>query len=315
MPRGRSPGLRPGSRRRRLPAGEALGRGELNDREPTCKREEVEEVLSPEGLCDGWSDRWVLDGAGRHEAPKGCDFPPHRHRTWEFTYYLRGCIPCPIGDEVPWSHPGVVLLTPPGVLHSERAVTGYANYYLCVEVAGTPSLPRVLHDDGHGTLQQLFSMIVREWQTHRSKSPDVVELLMLLLARMLARSWERKWLSPAEQVVREAEHIMDSRFPSPLKIQDVAREVGVSTSTLRIYFAKLRGTTPIHYLQELRVRQALARIRDSDASLETIAELCGYDSPSHLSRHVKRVTGRTPGSFRGPYPATGQDPLAAVGPR
>lgn len=244
------------------------------------------------------SERWVLGGAGHHEAPQGRDYPPHQHRTWEFTYYLRGSIPCPIGNEVPWGHPGAVLFTPPGVFHSEQAVTGYANYFLSVDVAGGHPLPRMLHDDEHGTLRQLFGMIVREWQTHRAESPEVLHPLMRVLREVVLRSQDSVRLPPAEQVVREAEHIMESRLPSSIQMREIAREVGVSPSTLRLHFTSRRGVTPIQYFHQVRLRHALARIRGSDASLETVAELCGYNSSSHLSRHVKRLTGRTPGSFR-----------------
>lgn len=248
----------------------------------------------------GPPEPWMLNGAGHYEAPRGRDYPPHVHHTWEFTYYLRGSIPCPIGSAVPWGHPGAVLFTPPGVLHSERAVTGYANYFLGVDVAGGPAPPSVLHDDEHGTVRQLFSMIVREWQTHRTESPDVLVLLMRVLREVVRRSGPGIPLSPAERVVREAEHVIESRLPDPIRMHEVAREVGVSPSALRLHFTRRRGITPIQYLHQVRLRHALARIQESDASLERVAELCGYNSSSHLSRQVKRLTGRTPGSFRRP---------------
>jgi transcriptional regulator GlxA family with amidase domain len=53
------------------------------------------------------------------------------------------------------------------------------------------------------------------------------------------------------------------------------------------------------YLQAIRVQHALGIIRNSNLSLETVAHACGYDSASHLSRHVKRVTGQSPGALRG----------------
>jgi transcriptional regulator GlxA family with amidase domain len=51
-------------------------------------------------------------------------------------------------------------------------------------------------------------------------------------------------------------------------------------------------------LQEIRVRHALNLLRTSDITIEAVALQCGYDSASHLSRHIKRATGKTPGSLR-----------------
>ncbi len=82
-------------------------------------------------------------------------------------------------------------------------------------------------------------------------------------------------------------------------IADVAREIGISPSGLRSLFSRHRAGTPMAYLQAIRVQHALGIIRNSNLSLEAVAHACGYDSASHLSRHVKRVTGQSPGTLRG----------------
>jgi AraC-like DNA-binding protein len=42
------------------------------------------------------------------------------------------------------------------------------------------------------------------------------------------------------------------------------------------------------------VRHALNLLRTSDITIEAVALQCGYDSASHLSRHIKRATGKAP---------------------
>jgi AraC-like DNA-binding protein len=242
----------------------------------------------------------VLRGAGRHEAERGSDFPPHEHPTWEFTYYLSGSIPCPLGEEVHWSQPGMVLMTPPGIVHAEQALTGYANYFLNVETAPRAGWPSVLFDDEHETLRSLFAIIVREWNGRAPDRDEVLSRSMELLRAVLLRSARQPLLTRAERLVREAEAILQDRFAGPVRIRDVARELHVSPSSLRAHFLRLRGSTPMQQLQGLRARHATATIRNSDLSLESVAELCGYNSASHLCRSIKLLTGRTPGSFREP---------------
>ncbi|GAA1572807.1 hypothetical protein GCM10009804_31680 [Kribbella hippodromi] len=50
---------------------------------------------------------------------------------------------------------------------------------------------------------------------------------------------------------------------------------------------------------DVRLRHALAHIRNSTLPLQAIASLTGYNSASHLSRHIKAATGTAPGALRG----------------
>ncbi|WP_132147799.1 helix-turn-helix transcriptional regulator [Kribbella sp. VKM Ac-2541] len=79
---------------------------------------------------------------------------------------------------------------------------------------------------------------------------------------------------------------------------DGGEELGISPSALRACFTRLRGTSPRTSLQNVRLRHALAHIRNSTLPLQAIADLTGYDSVSHLSRHIKSATGAAPGALR-----------------
>jgi transcriptional regulator GlxA family with amidase domain len=52
------------------------------------------------------------------------------------------------------------------------------------------------------------------------------------------------------------------------------------------------------HLQAVRARRAISLLHNSTLTLEAIASMCGYDSASHLSRMVKRSTGKSPGTLR-----------------
>lgn len=243
---------------------------------------------------------WVLIAAGHHEAQKGRDFPPHQHRSWEFTYYREGRIRCPAEDEIYWSEPGMVVLTKPGEVHWEHAVTSYANYFLNVDAPDLEPRSRVLFDDEYGTLRHLFGLAAREWMKHNELTGQVASALMNVLRLLIQRAGDEVQLSPCERIVRDAESLLEERSSQPVLIKDIARELHVSPAVLRDHFSRLRGCSPMEHLQTLRLQRALAAIRNSDAPLTTVAEACGYNSSSHLSRHVKKLTGRTPGSFRSP---------------
>ena len=239
-----------------------------------------------------------LYGAGAHAARRGQDFPPHQHSTWEVTYYRAGHIRCAMGADVYNVGPGTVLINPPAVIHSERADTAYANYFIVVDAPPDHPWPRRCHDDDLA-LGPLCGALVREWHSHAPERDRMLAALLTQLDIRLLRAHERPHLSPAESLVRDAERLLEERFAGTVRIGDIARDIGVSPSVLRAHFARLRGRTPLAHLHAVRVRHALALLGASDLTLEAIATLCGYDSASHLSRHVKRATGRNPGALRG----------------
>jgi AraC-like DNA-binding protein len=105
-------------------------------------------------------------------------------------------------------------------------------------------------------------------------------------------------VTSAEQLVTQAERIFEERFAARIRIATVAAELGISPSALRASFARLRGTSPRTALQNVRLRHALSHIRNSTLPLQVIADLTGYDSVSHLSRHIKAATGSAPGALR-----------------
>jgi len=238
-------------------------------------------------------------GGGFHEAPKGQDFPLHYHPLgWEAVYYRAGFITCVHGNDSFTSEPGLLWLTPPGVEHAELARTAYKSIYF--EFRAPPSMPwpRTILDDDRQNLGRLCAEIVIE-RAAREASP-LSELLLQELFMRVERLADRQKTDAATQVVRRAEVLITSSLNHRPKIQDIAEKSGVSVSGLRAAFQAVRGKSPLTVLREIRCQRTVSMLHNSTQTLEALAELCGYDSASHLSREIKRSTGKSPGKIRQP---------------
>ncbi len=256
------------------------------------------------------SPRVRFESGGPYEAPAGKDMPLHCHETWEIIYYRKGAIDSIVGDEVIPGQPGVVVPIPPYVGHAERSATGYANYFVHFRAPLNHPWPRVCYDDEYGMIGHVCAALVREWMGESHCRSEMMDLLAGQLDVLLQRCYEQTSLSHEELIVRRAERLIQERMQRGVRIGLVAEEIGVSPSHLRDLFVRLRGESPMDYLQALRVRSALGMLRNGDAGLETIADACGYDSASHLSRHIKRATGMSPGAQRN---VVEHEPLDASG--
>ncbi|MGL4610786.1 MAG: helix-turn-helix domain-containing protein [Trueperaceae bacterium] len=248
--------------------------------------------------------------AGFHYAEKGQHYPSHYHPTLELILYRTGQIEwygnVDSEEKVVQTQPGMALLTPAHVSHHELALTAYSHVYFLLDqgvFAGffrghTFTDIRTFFDDRHHSLEQVMVSLTREWHSNHLHRERMIEHLFNQLVILFERLETEPEPAAAEKLVRKVERLLEERFASPPSIPDIAAELNVSSSLIRMHFAKLRGYSPKSYLQTVRLHRVLDLIKSSSLSLEDIADLTGYDSASHLSRHVKAATGETPGAFR-----------------
>jgi AraC-like DNA-binding protein len=81
-------------------------------------------------------------------------------------------------------------------------------------------------------------------------------------------------------------------------LQQLALECGTSRSVLAERFQSLVGTTPMHYLTQLRMLLAANMLRRTNAPIGQIAEEVGYQTDSAFSRAFRREYGHAPAAWR-----------------
>jgi len=99
--------------------------------------------------------------------------------------------------------------------------------------------------------------------------------------------------SQSQQIARAIDWLKDN-FTRPLRIDDLATQVNMSTSTFHHHFRALTAMSPLQYQKWLRLTEArrLMLIENQDAT--TAAFQVGYESPSQFSREYSRLFGASP---------------------
>jgi len=92
---------------------------------------------------------------------------------------------------------------------------------------------------------------------------------------------------------------MHKQLARPPSTAQLARHVGLSPSRFRALFAKQTGTSPVEYLQQLRLRRARLLIERTFLSVEEIMTLVGYDDASKFARDFQREYELMPHAIRG----------------
>lgn len=81
-----------------------------------------------------------------------------------------------------------------------------------------------------------------------------------------------------------------------LRIEPLARELGLSQSALERRFRRHVGTSPRRFASLVRLRHVL-RLQAAGADLTTVAHAAGYCDQSHFNKDFRRVTGSAPGAY------------------
>jgi len=84
----------------------------------------------------------------------------------------------------------------------------------------------------------------------------------------------------------------------PLSVSDIAAQGALSMRTLARRFHEQTGTTPLRWLQEVRVRRAQYLLEMTTLSIEEITTQTGFGTANNLRDRFVRVVGVPPSAYR-----------------
>jgi AraC-like DNA-binding protein len=99
--------------------------------------------------------------------------------------------------------------------------------------------------------------------------------------------------SQSHQIARAVEWLKGN-FTRPLRIDDLAKQVNMNTSTFHHHFRVLTAMSPLQYQKWLRLNEARRLMLNERLDATTAAFQVGYESPSQFSREYNRMFGAPP---------------------
>ena len=85
-----------------------------------------------------------------------------------------------------------------------------------------------------------------------------------------------------------------SNFTEPLSIDSLAKQVGLSTSSLHQHFKNVTAMSPLQFQKRLRLQEAKRLLLAESIDAADAAYRVGYESPSQFSREYRRMYGAPP---------------------
>jgi AraC-like DNA-binding protein len=96
--------------------------------------------------------------------------------------------------------------------------------------------------------------------------------------------------------VRLAEEYIEQNWDQPITVEALAVAAKTSTRSLFYSFKKSRGVSPMTFARQIRLRHAKQMLTSAgpEASVTSIAALCGFGNPGHFARHYHSAFGEHP---------------------
>jgi AraC-like DNA-binding protein len=95
------------------------------------------------------------------------------------------------------------------------------------------------------------------------------------------------------RIVRAIKRLREE-FDQPLRIGDIAGELGMSVSGFHHHFKTVTGMSPLQFQKRQRLQEARRLMLGEHLDAASTAYRVGYDDASHFSREYKRLFGSPP---------------------
>ncbi len=87
---------------------------------------------------------------------------------------------------------------------------------------------------------------------------------------------------------------LKTNYAEPLRIEDLAREVNLSQSSLHHQFKAVTGMSPLQFQKALRLEEARRRLMSETTDVTRTGQSVGYESSSQFIREYSRQFGAPP---------------------
>lgn len=136
-----------------------------------------------------------------------------------------------------------------------------------------------------------------------SQVNDIEKLTFLgdfyrLLSQLLPHLSKKEAL-PTDKRLEKAIGFIEENYREKITVEAIAQASQMSVSRFFPYFKKALGVTPIDYVNNYRVSQAIILLMNGEGlSVEEISEAVGFESSAYFRRVFKKITGHSPRRYR-----------------
>lgn len=96
------------------------------------------------------------------------------------------------------------------------------------------------------------------------------------------------------QRISRAISLLRDRFDQTVRIESIARDVGMSVSAFHQHFRSVTAMSPLQFQKQIRLQEARRLMLGEDLDAASAGFRVGYEDPSYFSRDYKKQFGAPP---------------------
>ena len=125
---------------------------------------------------------------------------------------------------------------------------------------------------------------------------QLIDELFIIITRHLTKQNNRARDFP--KVFMQLEQALRQNLSQQWTVEEMAAIAGMGTTLFNEKVKNYTGFTPLNYLINIRISEAIKLLKKQDESITDIALDTGFYSSQHFSTTFKKLTGYTPTEFR-----------------
>ncbi|OMF22255.1 AraC family transcriptional regulator [Paenibacillus sp. FSL H8-0548] len=228
---------------------------------------------------------------------------PSGMSDWLITYTLEGSgyFRTPAGEES--CSAGDVALLRSGVSHQYGTAPGsqwnfiWAHFPNMIETNYLPADEVIIQSLGKAHLQKrvyrALRNVIQDSREQRSFWIALCENEIRSILLLMAERGRRK----VDPRVEESLHYLSKHMRETVRIEDVAKSVGLSSSRLSHLFKEETGSTIVETMNAMRIRQAALLIKHSDRTATEAAFDVGFQNYNHFAYLFREQMGTSPREY------------------
>lgn len=198
--------------------------------------------------------------------------------------------------------PGYIWYYPPGSWHEYFPLDTFQYCWFCIggkkasDFFSLLDIKPGLNKAGicpHGLFNQLGTYFHQPTEQHEK---NALSTAFEILTRV---SLSSGMSGKVESGMMEVRHIIDTRFGDPeLSVGSLAESLHMHRGSFSRAFHKAFGTTVQDYIAFVRLNNAAKMLTESNSSIKSVANFCGFRSANYFGKVFLQKTGMLPNEYR-----------------
>ncbi len=137
-----------------------------------------------------------------------------------------------------------------------------------------------------------------ELHSHVPPDPFIIDSLLRLFVHELTRRASRDRTGRLPERMGSIQSYIHANLHRPMRLDELAHHGHLSVSQFSVLFVECFGTSPMAYVQQVRMNRAAMLLAQNNQAVAQVAAAVGYGDPLHFSRRFKHHHGLSPTAYR-----------------